>query len=132
METLRALGTLAPGGGGGFSEAMDELLLATTPSFILDKVQLYPAAGQCHPAAGQCHPAVGPCHPAVGQVLQSWESRFDRIRNGLTRDALCLLLASRHGLSEPELAELLDVRSSPSAPVPPRREHDRVEYAGCC
>ena len=118
METLRALGTLAPGGGGGFSEAMDELLLATTPSFILDKVQLYPAAGQCH--------------PAVGQVLQSWESRFDRIRNGLTRDALCLLLASRHGLSEPELAELLDVRSSPSAPVPPRREHDRVEYAGCC
>lgn len=49
------------------------------------------------------------------KILERYEQDYDRDRPGLVRDAMCLLWASRRGLAE---AELLDLLGSNGAPVP--------------
>jgi tetratricopeptide (TPR) repeat protein len=49
------------------------------------------------------------------RVLARWEADFDRDRPALVRDTMTLLWASRHGLTEGELLELL---KAPGDPLP--------------
>ena len=51
------------------------------------------------------------------RILARWENDYDRGRDGLVRDALVRVWASRRGLSEPELRELL---GTAEAPLPAR------------
>jgi tetratricopeptide (TPR) repeat protein len=52
------------------------------------------------------------------KILERYEQDYDRDRPGLVRDAMCLLWASRRGLAE---VELLDLLGSNGAPLPRAR-----------
>lgn len=47
------------------------------------------------------------------RILERWEGDYERERSGLVRDALTVLWASRRGLSQAELLELLGARDEP-------------------
>lgn len=48
-----------------------------------------------------------------GKILKRYEDDFERDRPGLVKDAMSMLWASRHGLSEHELLDMLGVKGQP-------------------
>jgi hypothetical protein len=113
------------------TQRLIEANLATNPlclRTVLEELRLFGSHEQLDERIADYRSAAGPEQLFV-KVLQRFEQDFESDRRGLVRDAFSLIWASRAGLSESELADLLGAAEPLSSAIwsPLRRA-----AAACC